>query len=89
MGVQRDRYSLRWLGNAGTEGHMRASAVVMSRPLADEGADLPFAERNDPVEAFAAERTDHSLAEGIGLRRARRRLQDLDTEVGDRGIEIC
>src|SRR4051812_804644 len=59
---------------------MRPSTVVVRGPFADDRAQMTFAERNDPVEAFAAKRSDEALAEGIRFRTARRRFEDGEIE---------
>ena len=44
MGVQRGRYSLRWLGNTGTESHVWARAIGrddQEKPIASLRAAIP------------------------------------------------
>ena len=66
----------RRLGEAGTEAHVRAPAIVVGYPYPQDLAEMSFVGRNQPVQTFAAHRPDQAFAEGVRLRRARRRLQD-------------
>lgn len=51
-------------------------AVVVDRVLAEHLSQVPFAENEDPVQQFTAERSDHSFAVGVHRRRSRPRCDD-------------
>jgi len=59
-----------------TEGAMWATlGVVMRHPLGQNVAQVPFVQRNNPIEPPASESADQPFAIGIRLRCARRRAQ--------------
>src|SRR5438105_11644047 len=68
-------------GNAGSrlrhglKRRMRPSSVVVRGPIAYDGAQVSLAEGNDPVQAFAAKRSNEALAKGVRFRAVRRRFQ--------------
>jgi len=53
--------------NGGAQTGMRTAAIVMRDPLPRTRAKVPFVDRNDEVQAFAADRADHSFAERVRL----------------------
>jgi hypothetical protein len=55
------------LRNGGAQTGMRTAAIVMRDPLPRTRARVPFVDRNDEVQAFAADRAYHSFAERVRL----------------------
>ena len=54
-------------------------AMIVRGELLQCGAQVPFAERNDAIEAFFLDRPDESLCVRIAVWRARRRPHDVHT----------
>jgi hypothetical protein len=51
-------------------------AMVVRRELVKCLAQVPFAERNDAIQAFLRHRPDESLRVRVAVRRCRRRARD-------------
>ena len=64
--VRRDRGLL-------TDPLVRARGVVVADVLGDDALEVPGVEHKNVVEAFAAQRTEEALADGVHVRRAHRR----------------
>ena len=65
---------------------MRPPAIVVSDPFRQQATQMPFVERNDPIEAFTTRRADHSFAVGVCLRRRHRRLEHLQSHRVERAV---
>ena len=70
------------------EADVRAGAVVMRGPFADDAAEMLLAERDDPVETLAAHRADQALTECVRLRRVRRSAERGDAETMSGATEV-
>jgi len=60
---------------------MRSSSVVVPHPFAEDVPKMALAEWDHKVEALAANGSHQALAERVGLRSARPRLQDFDSKI--------
>ena len=69
--VRRDRGLL-------TDPLVRARGVVVADVLGDDALEVPGVEHKNVVEAFAAQRTEEALADGVHVRRAHRRADHSD-----------
>ena len=58
---------------------MWPATIVVTDPLPKNGTNVPFANRNHEVQAFAADRADHALAERIRWWSADGHFQDRQT----------
>jgi hypothetical protein len=56
-----------------TDPLVRARGVVVADVLGDDALEVPGVEHKNVVEAFAAQRTEEALADGVHVRRAHRR----------------
>src|SRR4029453_9964355 len=74
-----DRINDRTLRKAGPQTRVWPAAIVMGDPLPKSRANVLFADRNDEVYAFAADRADHTFAERIRLRSEERGFEDRQT----------
>jgi hypothetical protein len=66
------------LGEAWSEGGMRAAAVVVDHPLFQDPSEVVLRQRNEEVQALPPDRPDEPLAEGVGLRGPDWGAQDAD-----------
>jgi hypothetical protein len=62
----------RRIGNAGSERHMWASAIVMSDPGLEGEAQMGFRKWNQPIQTFPADRANHTLTNCVRLGTVRR-----------------
>ena len=85
LGGQRERP--RRIRETRPQRHVRARAVVVRSPISQEGAQVPFGHRNQPVQTLSPDRSDCALADRVGLRATERRLKDLEAESSDRFIQ--
>jgi hypothetical protein len=60
----------------------------MADELANNSPEVILSQRNEPIQAFSANRANQSLAEGVRLGCSGRRLQDAQSEAPQFGIEI-
>jgi hypothetical protein len=72
-----------------SEGRVRSSPIVMSRPFPQDQADMLLTDRDDPVETLSADRADQSFAERVRLRRTNRRPQNPNRHALQRSVESC
>ena len=83
--LSRKRHKLRWrVGHVRTERHVWASAVVMTHPCPQDRSQVRLRQRYQPVQALASNRSDHPLADRIGLRAVRWRLEHDQAKIPDR-----
>ena len=54
-------------------------ALIMGDKLRDGPAKVAFAERNQPIETFLLDRANEAFSVSIAVRRARRRLDDMES----------
>src|SRR6266508_665926 len=66
---------------------MRAVPVVVPLVLGQQMHELPLAEDQHPIQAFAADRADPPLGIGVGLRRTWRTAQHFDADISEHGVE--
>lgn len=66
---------------------MRSLPIVVADPLVEKPAEMPFSERNQPIQAFAPHRPDHAFAVRVGLWRPHRRLQHAEPHRSDRTVD--
>lgn len=66
---------------------MRTAPIVMADELAKDFLQMASAQWDDPVKALSANGSDQSLAKCVRLRRAPRRLQYVQTEASQFGVE--
>src|ERR1022692_5180010 len=78
----------RRIGNTRTECHVRAAGIVMGNPRFQNGPQVRFGKRNQPIQALATNCADDSLADGIGFRTVRWRFQHGHAEPLYRFIEV-
>src|SRR2546422_10340218 len=62
--------------DARSQARMRASVVVMSDPRREYLTDVPFVERNHPIQTLATNRADQPFAIRIRLRCPHGRLEN-------------
>ena len=65
-------------GGSGTPGPSAifcSAAIVMSCPLLEDQSQMRLGDGNQPVQAFASDRSDHPFADRVGHRAARGRFQ--------------
>ena len=63
--------------NAGAQTRMRACAIVVRHPFAQDPSKMSFVNGNHPIQALTPDRADYAFTESIGLRRPDRRFQHL------------
>jgi len=68
---------------------MRPVIIVMGRVFGQDGAQVPLAEDEQPIGAFAPDGSDSAFGMGVRLRRLRRSADDLDAGGGEDRIERC
>lgn len=73
----------RRIGNTRTQGGVCARAVVMRYPFFQDRSQVRLRDRNQPVKTLTPNCPDHSLADRIGHRAARRGLQHREPKSGD------
>src|SRR4030095_12332642 len=83
-----DFLALRRIRHTGTQGAMRASAVVMCRPAFENRAQMCLGHGNQPIQAFASRCADDPLSDYVRLRTRNGRSQYLDSQGSDRIIEV-
>jgi hypothetical protein len=66
---------------------VRATAIVVAYEFFNDQPEVPFIDRDEVVEALAADGADQSFAESVGCRRSRRSLQDASPEADQFGVE--
>ena len=86
-GTWKDEAAGRGIGNAGTQCHMWASAIVVLDPKSQGTPQMGFRERNEPVQTLATYRPDHPFAEAVRHWTARRRFQNTQPQAADSGVE--
>ena len=59
---------------------MWAHRVVVLDVLVEQAPQMPLVDRDDVIEALAPERTDHTLDDGVSIRRPHRRQDRLDSD---------
>ena len=74
--------------HARTQTAVRPSTVVMLYPDFQDRAQVRLRYRNQPVQALAAYRADHSFADRIRLRRPRWRFQHTQAQRLDRFVQV-
>ena len=74
--------------NARAQGAVRASAIVVIRPFPKDAAEVAFAQRDEVVQALAANRADQPLAECVRLWATDWGFQRAHVEAGQGGIEL-
>ena len=74
--------------NARAKGGVWTSAIVVIRPLAKDTPEVVFSQRDEIVQTSPPNCADQPLARCVCHRTANRSLQEVDTEAGQRGIEI-
>ena len=67
---------------------MRSSTIVVANPLAKNPLYMTFAEWNQKVQAFSSNRSDQPFTERVGLGCSDRRLQDMDAEAFQCGVQV-
>ena len=69
----RDHFrSDRWIGNTGTQCHVRASAIVMTDPGFQDETQMGFGQWDQPIQTFPADRANHTLTNSVRLWTVRR-----------------
>src|SRR5262245_19660859 len=58
----------RGIRNAGAETRVRTPAIVVRNPVPEDSPEMTLAEQNHPVQALAANRSDHAFAKRVRLR---------------------
>ena len=66
---------------------MRSAAVVVLDPFTQDPPGMGFTEWDDVIETFAPHCANQPLTMSIGLRRPRRRLQDVKAETSQALVE--
>ena len=61
--------------------------IVVALVLAQRGCGVSLVDDQKTVEEFAADGADEAFRDGVCPRRAHRRLEDLDVDGGERGVE--
>jgi len=64
-------------------------AVVVVDEDSEHPVEMPSAEDQEPVEAFGASRPDEALGDRVGLRRANRGADDLETLASEDRVELA
>jgi hypothetical protein len=71
------------IGNARSEAGMWPAPVIMRDPLFEKTPQVPLVERDQEVQAFAANCTDHSLTKSVGMSIQLRRMAMLRFDVSE------
>jgi hypothetical protein len=61
--------------------------IVVALELAQHGCGVPLVDDEKAVEEFAADGADEAFRDGVCARCAHRRLEDLDVDSGEHGVE--
>jgi hypothetical protein len=88
-GLREDLRGGRWIGNTGTQRHVRAPTIVVGDPGFQNETQMGFGQWDQPVQTFPADRANHALTNGVHLGTVRRGLQHSDPEGLDRVIELA
>jgi hypothetical protein len=67
IGMWRVERGERRIGNTRTQRHVRAPGIVMEYPQFQDAPQMQFRQGNQPIQALATNRADHSFADGIHL----------------------
>ena len=78
----------RRIRNVRAQRHVRPSCVVMRHPRLKNQLELRFGQWYEPIETLAPNGADDSLADRIGFRAARWRLQPLDAKSAHGFVEM-
>jgi hypothetical protein len=66
--LSRERGSFgRRIGHARPQRHVRTRPVVMPSPIFKDPTQVPFGQRDSPVQTLPSDGADRALADGIGL----------------------
>ena len=65
---------------------MNAAMIVMQYPTVESVLEMPLAQRDEEIQALAADRSHHTLANGVCFGRLRRRSQDAHAHSGNRFV---
>jgi hypothetical protein len=57
--IKRGRY-------ARSQAHMNAAMIVMQYPAVESVLEMPLAQRDEEIQALPADRSHHTLANGVG-----------------------
>lgn len=79
----------RWIGNTGTQRHVRAPTIIVADPGFQDETQMGFGQWDQPVQTFPSDRANHTLTNSIHLWTVRRRLQRPDPKGSDRFVELA
>src|ERR1019366_1783011 len=77
-----------WVGNARSQRGMWSATVVVGHPRCQDFAQVPLAQRNNPVQTLTPQSPDQSFAKRVRLRAAHRRGDNLKAEPGQRSVQF-
>ena len=77
-----------WTGNTRSQGGMWSALVVVGHPGHQSFPQMPFAQRNDPIEALPPQSPDQPFAKRVRLRTMHRRDDHLEAQVRQRSVQL-
>ena len=68
---------------------MISLTMIVLDKFRDRPSEVPFTERNHPIETFLFDRAHEALRVGVGIRRLERRLYNVDTSLRQQLSELA
>jgi hypothetical protein len=78
-----------WIGDAGSQTGVWATAVIVGRPFAKDPPEMFLVDQDQPIQTLPTHRADQSLAERVGLRGPRWGLEHVPPHRRDRPVDRC